>query len=158
MVFKEWLSKWDIKLKINASIFEVELTFTDKDKDAAWDLYVEMITRTTTQAFVKEEGNAKAALDSIYSIFGLTRSLLKEHGRDCRGFAKVSIPILNQMIRPFTSKWHQYSLDGTLEYPENYESFMLELRSLQKDLGKYVNLLADMAGVEDMSQLEDVED
>ena len=30
-------------------------------------------------------------------------------------FAKLTIPVLNQIIRPFTAKWHRLSLAGAFE-------------------------------------------
>ncbi len=74
-------------------------------KEAAWDLYVELLTRITTQPLPDEDGVEQTALDSIYALFGITRETLKAHGRSCIQFAKIAIVVLEQVVRPFTAKW-----------------------------------------------------
>ena len=43
---------------------------------AAWDLYVEMVTRTPLGEFSSVEGSTREALNSIYSLFNTTRAVL----------------------------------------------------------------------------------
>ena len=45
---------------------EVELSFQDSDKDAAWELYVELLTRIVTQPLPQEAGDEQTALNSIH--------------------------------------------------------------------------------------------
>ena len=71
---------------------------------AAWELYIELLTRITTQPLPQSYGDEKTALDSVFSIFGLTRSIIKENGTNCIEFTKIAIIVLNQIIRPFTAK------------------------------------------------------
>jgi hypothetical protein len=41
MKVAQWFKKWNLTaLKINAEFLEVELSFQDIDKKAAWELYV----------------------------------------------------------------------------------------------------------------------
>jgi hypothetical protein len=51
----------------------------------------------------------KTALESVHA-FPLTREILRRHGSGYGEFAKLTIPVLNQIIRPFTAKWHRLSL------------------------------------------------
>ena len=37
------------KVKLNLKAVQFEVSFREADKDAAWDLYVEMLTRIVTQ-------------------------------------------------------------------------------------------------------------
>jgi hypothetical protein len=67
----------------------------------------------------------------------------------------LAIVILNQVVRPFTSKWHRLSLQGAFDDPNERERFRKELATLQVILRKYTEMLADMAGVEDLISLED---
>ena len=92
------------KVKINLKVLEVEINFTAADKNAAWELYVEMLTRVVTQPLPSEDGDEKTALDSVYSLFPTTREILRRNGREAINFSKVAIPILNQVVRPFYSK------------------------------------------------------
>lgn len=153
---KEWLEQWSMKsLKIKAPFLEAEFGPSDPDRNAAWDLYVELLTRIATQELGSEQGVEKTALDSVYSIFGTTRAVLKHHGRGCSEFAIIAIVVLNQKIRPFTAKWHKVSTATGFDDDENKQQFRVELSELQKTLRTYSKMLADMAGVEDLTDLED---
>lgn len=96
----------------------------------------------------------KAALESVYKLFQLTRDVIRNHGRNCIEFTKIAIIVLNQVIRPFTVKWHKLSLQSAFKDPDKCRLFRAELEELQKILKKYTRMLADMAGVEDLTSLE----
>ena len=128
------------------------------DKNAAWALYIELLTRITTQPLPIEHGDEKTALDSVYSLFETTREVIREHGPECINFTKIAIVVLNQVIRPFTAKWHRKSLAGDFEDETERVVFREELAVLQEDLRKYSRMLADIAGVEDLTDLEETED
>jgi hypothetical protein len=130
----------------------------EPDKDAAWELYIELLTRITTQPLVQEDGDEQIALSSIHSLFGLTRSIIKTHGRECREFTKIAIVVLNQIIRPFTARWHRVALNGEFSDPDRCRNFRAELEILQQQLRTYTRMLADMAGVEDLTTLQEVRD
>lgn len=156
MKLRKWLENWDMtKLKITMPFLEAEWQVQEKDKDAAWELYIELLTRIATQPLPSEHGDEKTALESVYSLFGLTRATIKNHGRDCVNFTKIAVVVLNQIVRPFTAKWHKLSIAGTFNDPERQKEFRKELEALQVDLRKYTKMLADMAGVEDLTELED---
>jgi hypothetical protein len=158
MKWKKWLENWDMTgLKINLGFLNAEWEPKEADKEAAWDMYIELLTRITTQSLPTDVGDEKTALESIYNLFPLTREIIKHHGRDCGEFAKIAIVVLNQIIRPFTAKWHKLSLSGAFNDPGQRNAFRVELAHLQKELRKYTNLLADMADVEDLTTLEELE-
>ncbi len=157
MKFQKWLENWDMtKLKIKVPFLEAEWAVQEKDKDAAWELYTELLTRIATQPLAQEHGDEKTALESVFSLFGLTRATIKHHGRDCINFTKIAVVVLNQIVRPFTAKWHKLSVAGAFSDQEKCKEFRLELEALQIDLKKYTKMLADMAGVEDLTELEDL--
>ena len=62
--------------------------------------------------------------------------------------------VLNQVIRPFTAKWHRLSLEGAFKDPAHCREFRAELGELQGKLRSYSGLLAEVAGVEDLTRLE----
>ena len=156
MKWSDWLEKWGMTgLKIKAPFLEMDWSPIDEDRSAAWELYVELLTRVTTQALTNNEGDEQAALNSIYSLFPTTRDVMKRNGRGCVEFTKIAVVVLNQIIRPFTAKWHKKSNSGAFDDPEECSSFRVELVSLQGDLKIYTRMLADMAGVEDLSAFED---
>jgi len=155
MKLRKWLEEWDmVSLKINMKFLEMDWAPNTADQDAAWWLYIELLTRVTTQHLSPDIGDEKTALDSIYSLFPLTRMILKEHRRDCLEFAKISIPMLNQIVRPFTEKWHRLSLAGAFGDRDQCREFRIEMAKLQDELRKYTRMLGAMAGVEDISALE----
>jgi hypothetical protein len=154
MKLKRWLENWDLtKLKVNVGILESEWEPQEKDREAAWELYVEMLTRIVTQRLPAEGGEEKAALESIYSLFPMTREILRRKGRECVQFTKVAVIVLNQTVRPFTTKWHRLSLLDCFKDPEIAEAFRRELQALQLDLEKYTRALADIAQVEDLTSI-----
>ena len=159
MNFSNWLEKWGMEsLKIAPPFLQMEWTPKTADKNAAWALYVELLTRITTQPLPIEHGNEKTALDSVYSLFATTREVIREYGPECINFTKIAIVVLNQVIRPFTAKWHRKSIAGDFENETERTVFRDELAALQVELRKYSQMLADIADVEDLTNLEDTED
>lgn len=154
MKFKKLLENWDLtKLKVKAGFLEAEWNPQEADREAAWEFYVEMITRIVTQPIPAESGDEKAALESIHSLFGITREILRRKGRDCVQFTKIAVIVLNQFVRPFTTKWHKENLSGALDDPEKRAAFRQELSQLQEILSIYSHTLANIAEVEDLTSM-----
>lgn len=154
MKLGDWFGHWGLeKLKLNVGFAEIEFQPKPDDRAAAWELYVEMLTRIVTQPLADEHGDEKTALDSVFSMFPTTREVLKRRGSQCEEFTKVAIVVLNQVVRPFTAKWHKQSLAGAFKDPTQCKEFREELRDLQKQLRGYARGLADMAQVEDLTGL-----
>ena len=143
-------------LKINTKFLEMEWQPQDADRNAAWELYIELLTRVTTQELPDGDGDELAALSSIYKIFDLTREIIKKNKRDCIEFTKIAIIVLNQLIRPFTSKWHKKSLIELNQ--EDKILFRKELKELQAKLRLYTQMLGEMAGVEEINDLTMLEE
>lgn len=155
MKWNKWLEKWGMtSLKIKIPFLEMEWAPQEADRNAAWELYIEMLTRIATQYLEPKHGDEKTALESIYRIFDITRNIIKKYGRDCKEFTKIAIVVLNQRIRPFTAKWHKESLAGSFKKTTQRTRFRKELNVLQGQLRIYTKMLSDMAGVEDLTELE----
>ena len=158
MKWRKWLENWDMTyLKINVKFLEMEWQPQNADKDAAWEMYIELLTRITTQPLPDEQGDEQAALDSIYSLFPATREIIRRHGRDCKEFTKIAVVVLNQVVRPFTARWHGRSLANAFGDSTQRAQFRGELSDLRDSLKRYSHMLADMAGVEDLTDLEAVD-
>ena len=125
------------------------------DEKAAWAMYVEMSTRVITQPLPPKQGNEKTALESVHSLFESTRNVLKEHGRECNEFPPIAIEILNQYVRPFTTKWHSKDVETTFKDESKCAEFRDKLEELQGVLGEYTQALAKMAKVEDFTNLSE---
>ncbi|MCU0443758.1 MAG: hypothetical protein MUE85_02495 [Microscillaceae bacterium] len=140
-------------IKVNLQFIEAEFKLSNTaDQDAAWEMYVELITRVATQDL--HEGDPKTALESLSRLFAITRDILKSKGKDAINFAKIAVVILNQVVRPFTSKWHPLSEE--LNQPENITKFRAELITVQTAVKKYASLLANMLEIEDISEVKEL--
>src|SRR5882724_3775645 len=128
MTFKKFLENWDMtELELDIKFLKMKWAPQTADQNAAWELYVELLTRITTQALPAEYGDERTALDSVYSLFPTTREIIKKHGKECINFAKIAIPVLNQIVRPFTAKWHRASLAGAFKNKDQCEKFRNDL-------------------------------
>jgi hypothetical protein len=65
------------------------------------------------------------------------------------------VVVLNQKVRPFAAKWHPLTLERPLDSAAR-TALRTDLRALQTDLRNYTRLLADLADVEDLTDLEAV--
>lgn len=151
MIWRDWLEKWNMsKLIIDPRIFNVRLEFHDADKDAAWEMYIELLTRTVlTFESVAKDGDEKILLESTFPLFTIMRAIMKNHGRDCFQFTKLASGVLNQVIRPFTFKWHRLSSVGAFSDPVQCQEFREDFSNLQADLRRFSGMLAEIAGVEE---------
>ena len=155
MRWVDWLDRWSMRsLSIKAPFLEMQWAPQDADRAAAWEMYIELLTRVSSQPLSAHAGSEQAALQSIHSLFATTREVLRQHGREAGEFTKIAIVVLNQAIRPFTTRWHAIALEGGLAKPELRAEFRAELAPLRETLTRYTRMLADMAGVEDLTQLD----
>ena len=134
---------------------------------AAWEMYVELVTRVSVAELRPEEGLLREALTSLYSLFGTTRMILRQHGpgvaqpkgKDNLSFGYLAVTILNVVLRPVLAKWHPLLLDheskrersvSHVEHErqwDKYEELRKELDEVRRVLTDYSNLLGDVAEV-----------
>lgn len=143
----------------------------DKDQiNASWELYVELITRVSITKLGENKGLIREALNSLYILFQTSRDLLKKYGpsvavnRGDMSFGYLTIRILNEVIRPFLSKWHplldDYETtrkDGVSELQHENEwgknqEFHDDLNTISDTLYQYSLLLAKAAGIPSLLQ------
>ena len=156
MKLKDLFDRWGLEgLKVKTPFLEADFQPDTADKSAAWEMYVQLLTRITTQKLPDDHGIEKTALDSVFSLFPVTREVLKRSGPSCIKFTQIAVIVLNQVIRPFTAKWHKLSVEGAFDEPEKCKTFRQELTELQIELKKYTHLLSDLADVEDLTDMEE---
>ncbi len=139
----------------------------ESERKAAWEMYVELITRIAVAELQPSEGLLREALSSLYTLFDTTRKILREYGpsvaqpkgKDNLSFGYLAVVILNTVLRPVLAKWHPLLLDyesrressvSPLEYErqwDKYEELRHELNKVRGVLTEYANLLAEVAGV-----------
>ena len=115
-----------------------------------------MRTRIATQSLAYRSGDEATALDSIYRLFELSRSIIKQHDR-CTHLATLSVFILNAHVRPFAAKWHRIKVDGRLSSADVRFDFRRELTSLQSVLRDFTRLLGLLAGDETLMEQAEYE-
>lgn len=139
----------------------------EEERKAAWEMYVELITRISVAELRPDEGLLREALSSLHSLFDTTRKILKDHGPDVArpskdgdlSFGFIAVAVLNLHLRPILSKWHPMLLDHENCRVADVSAFAHEkawehsktLRKVLNDLRPtmidYANLLAAAANV-----------
>jgi hypothetical protein len=134
----------------------VHVEVSEAEANAAWNLYVEFATRVSVQPMAADEGFARESLNSLYSLFGTTREVLRLAGPEIAdgpdALGPLAIRVLNEGVRPFMARWHtrlrRYELAGNDEgHWTQRGEFDAELADVQQELMHYVEMLADIAGV-----------
>ena len=132
---------------------------------AAWSLYIELVTRIAVQPLENEQGLAREAMNSLYSLFASTRNDLKAAGpgvgASINSVGGIAIAVLNRGLRPFLSKWHPLlqtweaqrnpktsPKEHELKWSEE-QNFRAALEELRTELKQYANALAKIAGVDE---------
>jgi hypothetical protein len=140
----------------------------EEERKAAWEMYVELVTRVTVVDLGPNEGLLREALSSIYSLFETTRLILRQHGPSLaqpkgngeHSFGELAVIVLNQVLRPVLSKWHPLLLDyensrpartSQLEWERkwaHHDELRSVLKTVRSSLTEYSSLLATVAGVQ----------
>jgi len=111
--------------------------FTQADRHAAWELFVEIDTRVATISL--EHGIELAALRSIYQLFELHRDIAKRHGPNCRSYYHITQEYFDNYIRPFSSKWHNKLKDNNNDqFRKELIDLQVEIRSLKSSLEEII--------------------
>lgn len=139
----------------------------DSERKAAWEMYVELVTRISVSELRPDEGLLREGLSSLYTLFGTTREILRRYGpsvaqpkgKDNLSFGYIAVTILNVVLRPVLAKWHPLLLDhestrkspsSPLEHEKQWDRYE-ELRQILNDvrgtLIEYGDVLAEAAGV-----------
>ncbi len=114
---------------------------SSEDKIVAWEFLVELRTRITTQKLHFLDGDEGSALTSVFNVFAPTRELLKKQGLKAHRSAALVETILNDVIRPFTAKWHRRKRVGDLARDDSSREFRKELTDLSAELNRCADIL-----------------
>lgn len=145
--WREWLkdSGCEKLFEFSDELLDQQWQPTQADRNAAWSFYTEIRTRITTLPLHYRSGDEETALQSVYQVFGKTRDIIHESGKDSRHFSILAVYTLNQLLRPFTAKWHKRLVDGVLANDDDRRNFRLELATLQGTLRRVVALFGFLA-------------
>ena len=139
----------------------------ESEVSAAWELYVEMVTRTPLGGFSSQEGSLREALNSIYSLFGTTRGILRKYGpgeaRPKSGrelsFGYLAVSMLNLVLRPLLTEWHPKLRRWERDNPqlderewEERNDFLNVLNEVSEQLRQYAGQFAVVADVPELME------
>jgi len=159
-----------VKAKIKTPFLDIEGAWEADENEqlAAWELYVELVTRIAVQELKPGEGLLREVLTSLYQLFIETRQILRKYGpaiakpkgNGVLSFGSIAITVLNSSVRPVLAKWHPLLKSyedakganiSAVEHEFNW-NWNQELRQvlfeLQKTLKQYADLLAEAAGID----------
>jgi hypothetical protein len=138
----------------------------DAERRAAWELYVELVTRVTALGLPPDQGSLREALSSIHSLFRTTREILRRYGPavaprahdDSLTLGYLAVAILNGALRPLLTAWHPelsaYEATRPAERsPGEHERLWSKASELRRELVetsqlllKFAEVLAEVAG------------
>lgn len=161
---KAKLSRVTVKLP---GIVEGEWVASRGQKAAAWEMYVELVTRIAVQPLAANEGLLREALASLYTLFGETRRILRAYGPEVAkperkkllSFGGIAVDVLNVWLRPVLAAWHPRLQDHESRRPAGASALQHEqawpaavelratLEELRVRLVSYADLLAEVCEV-----------
>jgi hypothetical protein len=163
-----------IGIKINLHFLQISGTWKPNDAEckAAWELYVEVITRTATVPLGDNEGLLREALSSYHSLFQTTRDILRRYGPEVAeskpdgeyNFGFIAVALLNFEVRPLLSRWHPSLEDWEATRPitrsraeheriwAGAQQLRADLKSTGQVLTSYLDTLARACGVPKLSE------
>lgn len=135
-------------------------TTGERERLAAFDLQVELVTRVGVQRLAADSGSLREALDSLYGLFRTTRDVLRGYGPVAPAVHSPAETLLNDVLRPFLSRWHPRLSDHEVRRPaeltpwEHEQSWpeaarlRAELAALAGPLNEVVSRLAAISGTD----------
>lgn len=134
-------------------------------RKAAWEMYVELVTRISTLPLADDQGLLSEALESLHVIFNETRRILRDYGPEIArppkknhySFGAIAVDVLNHWLRPFLSTWHPRLAEYEQAQPgpgprderqwPHARALRNDLRELQSRLTAYADLLAQVCEI-----------
>ncbi|MDT0461088.1 hypothetical protein RM550_36195 [Streptomyces sp. DSM 41527] len=142
----------------------------DAERKAAWELYVELITRVSVVELGPSEGVLREALSSQYTLFHTTRDILRRYGPDVAPrsrqgeitFGSLAVTVLNAVVRPLLTRWHPALAEHEAARPpgvapqqheqawEHEAELRQQLSLARHTLTNLARVLAEVAGAADL--------
>lgn len=155
-----------IKLdSVSISAGPLNATFkpTDEERDAAWQIMVDLGTSVATQPFLEDSGHLRDVMTSLHRIFNSIKQALKDlrpsKFDSDMNFASVCMSLLTGCLGPFLARWHEPLADfevsrgeksservHELQWPFRGEC-IADLNELQNTMLAFTQLLSGLSGV-----------
>jgi hypothetical protein len=86
----------------------------ERERQAAWEIYIELISHVSVTELDPQERVLGEALTSLYLLFDTSRDILRKYGpelgrpnaRSNVSFATVAVAAINYVLQPLLAKWH----------------------------------------------------
>ncbi|MES5822875.1 hypothetical protein [Streptomyces sp. RG80] len=141
----------------------------DAERSAAWELYLELVTRVSVEELDPEEGFLREALSSLYSFFQTTREILRRYGPEVApplapghvSFGVLAVTVLNRVLRPLLATWHPRLTAYESQRPEGQDPVAWEQQwehadALRERIGEVRRTLVSLART--LQEVADVSD
>jgi hypothetical protein len=145
----------------------------DAERSAAWELYLELVTRVSVEELDRHEGFLREALSSLYTFFNTTREILRRYGPEVApplspghvSFGVLAVTVLNRVLRPLLASWHPRLTAYESRRPEgrdpvawereweHAEALRGEIAEVRRALTSLARTLQEVAGVSDLIDL-----
>jgi hypothetical protein len=116
------------------------INVADPDIAPARSLQVQLLTRIATQPLHYRSGDEETAVKSIHDLFDMTRTLLMANP-NALAFEVAAVCLLNNILRPYTARWHRWMVDNCFSDERSRRQFRYELKLLQPRLVDFADLL-----------------
>lgn len=141
----------------------------DAERSAAWELYLELVTRVSVEELDPEEGFLREALSSLYTFFNTTREILRRYGPEVApplapghvSFGVLAVTVLNRVLRPLLSSWHPRLAAYETQRPEGVDPVDWERQWEHADVlrARIAEVRATLASLaENLREVADVSD
>ena len=143
---------------------ELKFVVNNESRQVAWQFYIEVVTRVSTQPLGDGDGSIRETLTSLHGLFATTRDILRASRPSIPASSgltveHLAVTMLNLHLRPFLAKWHPRLREFETENPDCGESSWpqnqtcrRELRQMQKGLVDFALGFASLAGVHNPDQ------
>jgi hypothetical protein len=141
---------------------------TEAEQAAAYELLIELSTRTSSAHLASTDGTIREVLNSIDEMFALTREILRRHGAEASkgsagnlSLAVVAIRVMNEVFRPVLSRWEPMLADYEARRPlddpnvtaidwerrwDRGPQCRQELNQMRSSVRAYIDTLSRIAG------------
>ncbi len=136
----------------------------ESERRAAWEMYVELVTRSSVARLPDDRGLLREVLASLYTLFESTREILRKYGPavakpgagEAVSFGHLAVAILNGALRPLLSEWHPRLLEhenlrpaevSPVEWERSWNdnaTLRAEIEQVRETLESYAGILGEV--------------
>lgn len=161
-----YVTEVDFEVGVGIGKQNIKLVYDDKDKQIAYQLWVEICTRKIGVEWNDDTDIVIELFNSWHDFFGIARNLIKDipvrsymNISNEENIVDLSIKMLNNVLRPTLTKWHagfikwyntQINTDDRIPQEiqrsyKDYDQMIKEIKDLYHSMSYYINALYKIA-------------